>query len=464
MKKFTLLCLTLCLASALLAKEYQFTPAKIDDLKALLGSGKLAPGDVVSLEDGTYNNLKEIDFTGTGSAQAPIVLKAKNPGGAVISGALRMKIYGQYLQVEGLKFYKAWAITHDMIDFQKEKGVVASNCRFTNCVIDDCNDPAKGEKPGQGDEYWLGLRGSNNRVDHCYFANKRVGGLVLQVWLDASDHLNNHVIDHNVFCYRQLYGGNGAEIIRIGHSWSSQLESRTLVEENVFFQCNGENETISVKSCNNLIRKNLFYECQGQLTLRHGHNNIIESNVFIGNGVPNSGGIRIINQGHSVYDNYMQGLTGRGSNAALIIRMGVYEKPTAETDTKLEPLTSYHRAVNVNVSFNTIVNCKNIDFCSGGGDKEPRNVRFANNTIYNPDSEPIITVSKASAMDGIAFSNNVCDFKDGKLPNLSGFVSAKLSLDELVKGRNKAVSPSDCGAAWYAPVKETAAYIAKTLK
>lgn len=42
------------------------------------------------------------------------------------------------------------------------------------------------------------------------------------------------MIDHNFFGERQPYGGNGAEIIRIGHSWSSQLESRTIVEDNVF--------------------------------------------------------------------------------------------------------------------------------------------------------------------------------------------------------------------------------------
>ena len=70
-------------------------------------------------------------------------------------------------------FYKAWAIGHDMIDFQGEKGVYASFCRMTRCVIDECNDPQKGERPNEGDEYWVGLRGTNNRIDHCYFANKK---------------------------------------------------------------------------------------------------------------------------------------------------------------------------------------------------------------------------------------------------------------------------------------------------
>ena len=63
-----------------------------------------------------------------------------------------------------------------MIEFQKEDGVYASHCRFTNCVMDDCNDPDKSEKPVKGvdpitvSEYWLGLHGKNIRIDHCYFA------------------------------------------------------------------------------------------------------------------------------------------------------------------------------------------------------------------------------------------------------------------------------------------------------
>ena len=308
------LCVLLLLTVSLFAsaKEYTFSPGDVQAMKQLLGSGNLQPGDAVVLKDGTYHNLEEIHFTSKGVSGKPIVWRAENPGKAVISGKLRLKIYGEYLQLEDLLFYKAWAIGHDMIDFQGEKGVYASYCRMTHCVIDECNDPQKGERPNEGDEYWVGLRGTNNRIDHCYFANKRVGGLVLQVWLSADNHLNNHLIDHNFFGERQPYGGNGAEIIRIGHSWSSQLESRTIVEDNVFFRCSGENEIISVKSCHNVLRRNLFYESAGGLVCRHGHYNVIESNTFIGHNLRGTAGIRIINQGHTVYDNYIKDVRSFG--------------------------------------------------------------------------------------------------------------------------------------------------------
>lgn len=283
---------------ALSAKEYFFSPENISAMKLLLASGNLQPGDAVVLKDGIYNNLEEVHFTGKGIYNKPILWRAEHPGKAIISGKLRLKIYGEYLQLVDLFFYKAWAIGHDMIDFQRENNIYASFCRMTRCVIDECNDPEKDIRPNKGSEYWIGLRGVNNRIDHCYFANKRVGGLVVQVWLSKENHLNNHLIDHNFFGERQPYGGNGAEIIRIGHSWSSQLESRTIVENNVFFRCSGENEIISVKSCHNILRRNLFYESAGGLVCRHGHYNIIESNTFIGHNLPGTAGIRIINQGH----------------------------------------------------------------------------------------------------------------------------------------------------------------------
>lgn len=37
----------------------------------------------------------------------------------------------------------------------------------------------------------------------------------------------------------------------------------------------------------------------------------------------------------------------------LLVRVGVYERPTPETDVKKEPLISYHRVENVDMAYNT---------------------------------------------------------------------------------------------------------------
>lgn len=384
MKK--ILSLFMCLGALCASgKDYVITQASSERLTTIFSDGTLHPGDKVILKDGIYDSLGEFDLTAEGTPADSIALIAEHPGRAVFSGPLRMRVSGKYLHIEGLKFQKAWADGSCMIEFQRSPGKYASHCRFTSCVIDDCNNPDKSEHPvedkkySQISEYWLGLHGDNIRIDHCYFANKRVGGLMLQIWLSKDDHLNNHEIDHNLFAHRPNYGGNGAETIRIGNSWSSQLESRTLIEKNIFLHCDGENEIISVKSGHNILRNNLFFESVGGLVCRHGHYNVIESNTFIGNGKRASCGIRLINQGHTVYDNYCARLGDFG----LLVRMGVHERPTAETDITKEPLTSFHRAENINVAGNTFVDCNTIDLGSGYGDKTPRNIKIAYNYFGN---------------------------------------------------------------------------------
>ena len=64
------LCVLLLLTVSLFAnaKEYIFSPKDVPAMKQLLGSGNLQPGDAVVLKDGTYHNLKEINFTGKGLA------------------------------------------------------------------------------------------------------------------------------------------------------------------------------------------------------------------------------------------------------------------------------------------------------------------------------------------------------------------------------------------------------------
>lgn len=459
--------LLLCLSSlAVQAKEYYITPAEGGRLKKILSDGTLQPGDKVILRDGVYDGLGEINFFARGTSADSITLRAEHTGKAVISGALKMRVCGEYLQIDGLYFHKAWAKDFCMVEFKEKNGVYASHCRFTNCVIDDCNDPDKSEKPVKGvlpmtvSEYWVGLYGTNNRVDHCYFANKRIGGLVLQVWLNEDCHLNNHLIDHNVFGTRQPYGGNGAEIIRIGHSWSSQLESHTIVEHNVFLHCDGENEIISVKSCHNILRRNLFFESRGGLVCRHGHDNVIESNTFVGNNLPGTCGIRLINQGHTVYDN----LVCRTGGFGLLVRMGVYERPDAHTDIKKEPLTSYHRAENIDVAHNAFVGCKLIDLGSGGGDKEPRNVRLAYN-YFGSQGNNIRISRPEKTLAGFHFIANRYFWADRSTYGQSGFKRLTQAEDYSAQERARVLEClEDAGAAWYPGNAEDLRYISRNYR
>ena len=455
---FPLLCV---MAFFVNAADYYFTPAQQSALVDKLNSGTLKPGDNVIMRDGTYNNLGTITIEDRGTATDTIKIRAEHPGKAIISGETELKISGSYIELSGLLFNKANAKNLCIIELQGEEGKYGSNCRITNCVMDDCNHPLRSEKAVKGvkpitvSEYWIALHGKNNRVDHCYFANKRVGGLVVQVWLPDSDAVNNHLIDHNLFGCRQPYGGNGAETIRIGNSWSSQSESRTTVEDNVFLHCDGENEIISVKSGYNTVRGNLFFESRGGLVCRHGHNNILQSNTFIGQNLPGTAGIRLINQGHTVYDNYCARLGDFG----LLVRMGVFEKPTPDTDLEKEPLTSYHRAENINIANNSFINCKVIDLGSGYGDKDPRNVRMANNYFCNSENNIRITKPE-TVMPGLNFIDNRYYWDDRSPMRVTGFIPLDRREDTLSAERQRVLKAvQGAGAQWYTPSNDNLKYI-----
>ncbi len=457
---------TLLTATVAMAADYTYSPADTVALKQRLGDGSLRPGDRVLLSDGTYR-LGDVDFVGHGALGDSITLAAINPGKVVISGPLKMRIFGEYLKVDGLFFNDAWASGFCMIEMRRDKDERASHCRITNCVIDECNDPQKSElpaPPGQLPmsvaEYWVGLYGTNNRVDHCYFANKRIGGLVVQIWLDENCHVNNHQVDHNLFGFRKPYGGNGAEIIRVGHSWSSQLESHAIIENNVFLHCNGENEIISVKSCNNILRRNLFFESQGGLVCRHGHYNVLQGNTIIGNNERNSCGIRVINQGHTVSDNYV----ARVAQWGLLVRVGVYERPTPETDIKAEPLTSYHRAENVDIAYNHFIDCGNIELASGRGDKMPRNVRIAYNDVSG-DKTTLRLIRPEESLSGFYFLDNKCYHPADNSVWPDGFtpIASPADYSEMESQRVMAAI-NDIGPRWYDPNIQNLKYIADKYK
>ncbi|MFV0467708.1 MAG: chondroitinase-B domain-containing protein [Dysgonomonas sp.] len=454
MKKLCLSIFFLVLCSGLFSAEYTYTPSQISSLKAKLKDG-LLPGDIVYLADGTYSDFQVV-FSGSGTAINPITLKAKNEGKVVLTGNINLKIGGSYLVVDGLTLKDGMAANEgDIIEFRTSSSVFANNCRLTNTVIDNCNNPDESYQTSTDkSERWVMLYGKNNRVDHCYFTNKTSGGVLMMVNIEKSDSQeNNHLIDHNFFGYRSKFSpGNNAETIRLGDSKTSQLSCQTIVESNFFYTCNGEAEIVSIKSCDNIIRKNVFYESQGALVCRHGHRNTIESNAFIGNGVNDCGGVRVINQGHKIYNNFFQDLQGTGSRSALCVMMGIFEKPTSSTDLDKEPLNAYHQVKDVEISYNTFVNCKNVDlgtetsytYSSSNpyypnqkvtGTLKPE-CTIARNVFYNVDNNTILN-RVASNDANIIYSNNIYRFK--KTFTLSGFTYRALDYSASTEGAGKGI-------------------------
>lgn len=321
------------------------------------------PGDTILMGSGDWVNQK-LTFKGTGTAQKPIVLMAEKSGEVILKGSSSLSIDGSWLVVDGLNFKNGDLSVSklNVVDFT----VTSRNCRLTNTAIVDYN-PAD-----QSIDYrWVSLNGKSHRVDHCYIKGKAHLGPTIVIW-GANDALN-HRIDHNYFGARPELGSNGGETIRVGTSTYYLSESLNVIEENIFDKCSGETEIISNKMSKNTIRNNFFFESRGTLCLRHGNNSEVYGNYLIGNGINDVGGIRIVGEGHLVYNNYLQGIAETGQTCAIAMLDGVPDS---------EP-SGYFQVKNVKVVSNTILNCaQGFDIGAGKGGNN-RSVAPANCVISN---------------------------------------------------------------------------------
>ena len=296
MKKYQLLLFVIChfMLTPVMAKTILVSTAS-----ELVQADKQAkPGDVIILKNGYWENIR-IQLNAIGTEKQPIYYQAETPGKLIITGNSSLSIGGAYLIVDGFLFQNGQAGNNAIISFRSSKEKVANHCQLTNSVIDDFNNEKR-----MSENYWVELYGKHNRVDHCKFQNKKNMGVLMAVILDDERSRENyHSIDHNVFGLRIPLASNSGEIIRVGVSQHCEFNSYTQITENYFEHCDGETEIISIKSASNLVSKNLFFECQGSIVLRHGNNNTVSNNVFLGNNKLGTGGVRIINEGQWVLNN-----------------------------------------------------------------------------------------------------------------------------------------------------------------
>ncbi len=391
--KFILAVLFLTIFSSIKAQD--LSVSNISEYKEAIKS--INSGGTIILKNGVWKDAK-LEAYGNGTKESPIIVKAETPGQVVLSGDSSLKIYGTHVIVSGLWFKDGSTTSKYVVQFKKNNETFANNCRFTNSTISNFDIK---DKDGDLKNHWVDLWGKNNRVDHNNFTGKTSAGTTLVVWLKGDQHVeNNHKIDYNFFGPRPDLGENGGETIRIGTSANSMKSSKTLVENNTFKNCDGEIEIVSNKSGDNVFRNNLFIESKGTLTLRHGNNALVENNVFLGNNVSNTGGIRIINEGHIVRNNLLVGLKGNGYRGPIVIMNGVPNSP----------LNRYHRVKNVEVVNNTIINCGPITFGAGKDNEKslaPINSVFANNIITNTDGS--IVFQAEDDISGVRFLGNIVD-------------------------------------------------------
>ncbi|WP_051336065.1 chondroitinase-B domain-containing protein [Aquimarina latercula] len=403
------------------------------------------PGDEIILGNGIWQDAQLV-IDAIGTEEKPITIKAEEKGKVIFSGNTSLKIGGQHLIIKGFVFTNGFTEENALIIFKTDDGKLAKNCRITEIAIDHFNPSNRFDK-----SEWIHLHGKNNRVDHNYFGGKLNAGVTLVVRLNNKNSLeNHHRIDHNHFGYRPNLGSNGGETLRVGVSTYSLSPSRTLIENNYFEQCDGEVEIVSLKSSDNIVRNNIFYESAGVLALRHGNRNLIENNFFIGNNKPGTGGVRVINEGHTIKNNHFQELKGKRFFGALPVMNGV---PNSL-------INRYHRAENTDITENMFLKCDHIQFGVGADNERtdpPQNIRFTKNLFYHPERAQVFEA--ISDYSTFSFSENQVVSADSKF-NHNGFETTNISFikdpkDGLLKNENYQPKlpfiKSDVGPNWYTP-------------
>ncbi|MFL5744897.1 MAG: chondroitinase-B domain-containing protein [Niastella sp.] len=308
-----------------------------------------APGDVIILANGVYTATTDITINKKGTAAQPITIAAQSIGGAEITGSGGFSIVSPaaYIIIKGFTF------THAANHAKMASGT--SFCRWTRNTF---------ETPGEG-EYLL-LNGNDHEVDYNTFQNKSNLGRFIAVRGSGSQIAQRLWIHHNYF-YKQLPGGgNGAETLQFGLSGYSLSSSNSVIEHNVFEECDGENELISVKASALTIRYNTIRNCPAQFTLRHGNHSQVYGNYF-----SNTPGLRIFGDDHVIFSNYFE-------NCSTALDIGNGDGEVADG----APLTSHDRPDRILIAFNTLVNCSS-NFKQGGrtGGLGATFVTVANNIV-----------------------------------------------------------------------------------
>jgi poly(beta-D-mannuronate) lyase len=379
----------------------------------------LQAGDTVVLADGEWRDA-ELLFKGRGTAEHPVTLKAETPGKVILSGLSNLRLAGEYLIIEGLVFKNGYSPTGEVISFRENENNLANHSRVTQVVIDQFSNPDKFNA-----DYWVVMYGKHNRFDHNHLSGKSNAGVTMTVRLNSvASQENHHRIDHNYFGPRPILGSNGGETLRIGTSQYSLSDSFTVVEANYFEHCNGEVEIISNKSGKNQFLHNVFFESRGTLTLRHGNGNLVEGNVFLGNGKDHTGGIRVINADQTIRNNYLEGLTGTRFGGGFTVLNGV---PNSS-------INRYHQVKHAIIENNTFINVDTINLAAGSDAERtatPVDSRFANNLLVNSDGRDPFKIFDDVA--GITFANNKAS-QPPPAAIASGFTTERVSLVRAANG------------------------------
>jgi len=373
------------------------------------------PGSTIIVRNGTYADFYASVTTKSGTDGNPITIKAESVGGVTLTGDSRFTMKkSSHIKFEGFVFDCTGSNTLIKLE-------ACNNIRITRNVF-ELDTPVAIKwivVVGTFDDYTFQFLSHHNRIDHNTFKNKFTGGNFITI--DGTYNQDRSIgqqsqydrIDHNYFYNNSPRAVNEKESIRIGNSQLCNSSGFTTVEFNLFEECDGDPEIVSVKSNDNLIKHNTFNRNHGTLTLRQGNRSRVEGNYFFGGGKANgmldtqpiyTGGIRAYGTDHVIVNNYMEGLQGTVWDAPITLTQG-------EVITGQSTNTSLHyRGERITIAYNTLVNnAYGIEIgypkADGSYNKKLSDIKIANNIVVGSQNNLVkIYVNQQGA---VTWSNNI---------------------------------------------------------
>ncbi|MFK8059861.1 MAG: polysaccharide lyase 6 family protein, partial [Polaribacter sp.] len=444
-------CLFMMLSLSLSAQIY----TDADDLKNAVNAA--TNGGTFIVKDGTYNDF-EATFEKMATKENPIIIKAETLGGVTLTGESHFVLKkSSYITIQGfiidgtgdntlvkLEGCNNIRISRNVFELKTTESI---KWVFVGGVYNDNTIPFQ-------------FPSHHNRIDHNIFQNKTTPGHYITI--DGTKDTNDvyyqsqyDVIDYNHFKDNGPRALNEQESIRIGWSEMSKSSGFTTVAFNLFENCDGDPEIVSVKSSDNVIKHNTFIGSYGTLSLRHGNRNRVEGNYFFGNNKPIAtspagstlykGGIRIYGTDHVIINNYMQGLNGTKWDAPITLTLG------DAIDGESSSLSKHFRAERVTIAYNTLVNnAHGIEIGFDNSDKYGKDLKdiiIANNLVTGSKNAMVDIVDTNNDQgNNITWSNNLM-YPSGTATLLKGATSTSF-VDAEVKNENPNIIYNTTDKVW----------------
>lgn len=288
-------------------------------------SMRLAPGDQLVLVGNDWQDAK-ITFGGRGTPEAPILVCA-DEAAAPFAGASQITFYGEHLIISRLAFKggiidrsmaineadeppnpngPAYGFLHDVVRLGADRDRPASHCIIDQLTIENVNSPGPEDWPRVITRYLL-VNGHDNTVARSTFAHLRNYGEIIATGESPSAIPQRlHILD-NRFIDRPRVDQEPCpyrhKIIQLGWGKLKAAPAGSLIQGNHFEDCASQVELVSIKVSDVFVRDNRFVRCRGAVNIRTGDRVLIQRNVFSGEDLPGTGGLRVAGCDHVIAGN-----------------------------------------------------------------------------------------------------------------------------------------------------------------